>query len=85
MSTAELTDHMISMLEMALTDNSYMAEWYFDKKENPVTFISEDDGLEEEEELKQIILDERPAGLLIRIEDDRGKIVWLPKSHFELV
>ncbi|MEX0823017.1 MAG: hypothetical protein WD008_01440, partial [Balneolaceae bacterium] len=31
------------------------------------------------------ILDERPDDLLIRIEDDRGKIVWLPKSHFELV
>jgi len=31
------------------------------------------------------ILDERASDLLIRIEDDRGKTVWLPKSHFELV
>lgn len=31
------------------------------------------------------ILDERPDDLLIRIEDDRGKTVWLPKSHFDLV
>ncbi len=31
------------------------------------------------------IIDERPDDLLIRIEDDRGKTVWLPKSHFDLV
>ncbi len=31
------------------------------------------------------ILDERPDDQLIRIKDDRGKIVWLPKSHFDLV
>lgn len=31
------------------------------------------------------ILDDRPADLLIRIKDDRGKVVWLPKSHFELI
>jgi len=29
------------------------------------------------------IIDERPADLLIRIKDDRGKVVWLPKSHFD--
>ncbi len=31
------------------------------------------------------VLDERPDDLLIRLKDDRGKICWLPKSHFELL
>ena len=31
------------------------------------------------------VLDERPDDLLIRIKDDRGKVCWLPKSHFELL
>lgn len=31
------------------------------------------------------VLAERKHDLLIRIRDDRGKIIWLPKSHFELV
>tara|TARA_R100000908_G_scaffold59704_1_gene36332 strand:+ start:7615 stop:7728 length:114 start_codon:yes stop_codon:yes gene_type:complete len=31
------------------------------------------------------VLDEQKEQLNIRIKDDRGKIIWLPKSHFELV
>lgn len=31
------------------------------------------------------ILDERPHDQLIRIKDDRGKIIWLTKNHFDLV
>ena len=31
------------------------------------------------------VLNERPDDLLIRIKDDRGKVCWLPKSHFELL
>lgn len=46
---------MLSMLEMALDDNSYTADWYFDREKNEVTFISEYDDLEEEKELKQLI------------------------------
>lgn len=30
------------------------------------------------------VLDEQKQHLNIRIEDDRGKVCWLPKSHFEL-
>lgn len=30
------------------------------------------------------ILDEQKQQLNIRVEDDRGKVCWLPKSHFEL-
>lgn len=37
MSNVVLTDHMISMLEMALEDNSYTVEWYFDKENNEVS------------------------------------------------
>lgn len=31
------------------------------------------------------VLDERKIHLNIRIRDDRGKVCWLPKSHFELL
>lgn len=31
------------------------------------------------------VLDEQKEQLNIRIKDDHGKIIWLPKSHFELV
>lgn len=31
------------------------------------------------------VLDEQKEHLNLRIKDDRGKIIWLPKSHFELV
>lgn len=31
------------------------------------------------------VLDEQEKHLNIRIKDDRGKIIWIPKAHFELV
>jgi len=31
------------------------------------------------------VLDDRDMQIEIRIKDDRGKIIWIPKSHFELV
>jgi hypothetical protein len=31
------------------------------------------------------VLDERKEHLNIRIEDDRRKVVWMPKSHFDLI
>ena len=34
---------------------------------------------------KYEVLDEQKEHLNIRIKDDRGKICWLPKSHFKLV
>jgi len=55
MKTLELTGHMLSMLEMALDDNSHTGDWYFDKEENEATFITTYDDLEEDVELKQLI------------------------------
>lgn len=34
---------------------------------------------------KYEVLDEQKEHLNIRLKDDRGKICWLPKSHFELL
>lgn len=31
------------------------------------------------------VLDDRKLKLLIRIKDDRGKVIWIPKAHFDLV
>lgn len=46
---------MLSMLEMALDDNSFMGDWYFDRNTDDVMFITTEDDLEEEEEIKQLI------------------------------
>jgi len=32
-----------------------------------------------------LILDEQKEQLNIRINDDRGKTIWIPKAHFELI
>ncbi len=55
MPSINLTDHMLSMLEMALDDNSFMGDWYFDRETDDVTFITTYDDLEEEEEIKHLL------------------------------
>ncbi|TVR13525.1 MAG: hypothetical protein EA391_14070 [Balneolaceae bacterium] len=84
MPDIELTDHMISMLEMALNDNSYMGSWYFDKQENEVTFITEYDELEEEEELKQLIEEDEDGERFIYIEPAPGSENWQVMEDFIL-
>ena len=32
-----------------------------------------------------LILDEQKEQMNIRINDDRGKTIWIPKAHFELI
>jgi len=75
---------MISMLEMALADNSYTAEWYFDKKENQVTFITEDDNLEEEEEQKQLIEEDEDGERFIYIDPVPSSEGWQVMEDFIL-
>ena len=84
MPTVELNDHMISMLEMALDDNSYTAEWYFDKKENEVTFITEYDDLEEQEEVKQLIEDDEAGERFIYIDPVGSSESWQHMEDFIL-
>jgi len=84
MPTVELNDHMISMLEMAFDDNSYTAEWYFDKKENEVTFITEYDDLEEQEEVKQLIEDDEAGERFIYIDPVGSSESWQHMEDFIL-
>lgn len=78
----ELTDHMLSMLEMALEDNSFTAEWYFDKEENEVTFITEYDDLEEEKEIKHIIEEDTDGERFIYISPVPGSESWQQMNDF---
>ncbi|MGM0458423.1 MAG: UPF0158 family protein [Bacteroidota bacterium] len=84
MPTTELTDQMLSMLEMALDDNSYTADWYFDKKENGVTFISEYGDLEEDEELKQLVEDDEDGERFIYIHPVPSSEGWQLMKDFIL-
>ncbi|MCC5904897.1 MAG: hypothetical protein JJU13_01705 [Balneolaceae bacterium] len=84
MPNVELTDDMISMLEMALNDNSYMGAWYFDKKENKVTGITEYDELEEEEELKQLIEKDEDGERFIYIHPAPSSDNWQVMENFIL-
>lgn len=49
-----LTEYFLNEIEMAFNDNSFMAEWYIDLKENDVVFIP-DDIIEELEAVKELI------------------------------
>jgi len=84
MPALELTDHMFYMLEMALDDNSYMNEWYFDLKNNEVTSITEYDDLEEEEELKQLIEEDVDGERFIYISPVPGSENWQQMEDFIL-
>ena len=84
MSTIELSDEMLSMLEMALDDNSYMNEWYFDLKNNKVTGITEYDDLEEERELKQLIEEDVDGERFIHISPVPSSENWQQMEDFIL-
>jgi len=75
---------MISMLEMALDDNSYMGAWYFDSKTDEVFFISEYDELEEQEELKQLIEEDTDAERFIYIDPVASSVNWQRMEDFIL-
>lgn len=74
----------MSMLEMALEDNSYMGDWYFDKAESDAIFISEDDDLEDDEELKQLIEEGEEGERLIYISPVPSSDSWQHMEDFIL-
>lgn len=84
MSNVELTDHMISMLEMALDDNSYMNDWYFDKENNKLTFITEYDDLEEQKELEKLIEEDEDSERFIYISPVPSSENWQEMKDFIL-
>lgn len=49
-----ISDSLLTDIEMAFDDNSFMAEWYIDLQENTVAFIPDDLLPEQEELLEQI-------------------------------
>jgi len=72
------------MLEMALDDNSFMADWYFDLEKNEVTFISEYDDLEEDKEVKQLIEEDTDGERFIYISPVPGSENWQQMEDFIL-
>lgn len=84
MPAIKLTDHMLSMLEMALNDNSFMSDWYFDRETDDVTFITTEDDLEEEEELKQLIEDDGGEERFIYISPLPSSESWQLMEDFIL-
>ncbi|CAN5316188.1 hypothetical protein BH23BAC3_BH23BAC3_35700 [soil metagenome] len=84
MPNIELTDHMISMLEMALDDNSFMSEWYFDLEKDDVTIISEFADPEEEKELRRLIEEDIDGERFIYIEPAMTSDNWQLRKDFIL-
>ena len=84
MAPVELTDDMLSMLEMALNDNSYMSHWYFDLKTDKVTFTYEDGDPEEEKELRQLIEEDPEGERFIPIEPEPSREGWQQMKDFIL-
>jgi len=75
---------MLSMLEMALSDNSFMADWYFDRETDDVTFITTDDDLEEEEEIKQLIEEDEDGERFVYISPLPSSENWQLMEDFIL-
>lgn len=75
---------MLSMLEMALNDNSFMSDWYFDCDTDDVTFITTEDDLEEEEELKQLIEEDEEGERFIYISPLPSSESWQLMEDFIL-
>ena len=75
---------MLSMLEMALDDNSFMCDWYFDRDTDDVTFITTDDYLEEEEEIKQLIEEDEDGERFIYISPLPSSDSWQIMKDFIL-
>lgn len=75
---------MLSMLEMALDDNSFMGDWYFDRETDDVTFITTEDDLEEEEEIKQLIEEDEDGKRFIYISPLPSSESWQLMEDFIL-
>lgn len=75
---------MLSMLEMALDDNSFMGDWYFDRETDDVTFITTYDYLEEEEEIKQLIEEDEDGERFIYISPLSSSEDWQLMEDFIL-
>ncbi len=75
---------MLSMLEMALDDNSFMGDWYFDRETDDVTFITTEDYLEEEEEIKQLIEEDEDGERFIYISPLPSSEDWQMMEDFIL-
>lgn len=75
---------MISMLEMALADNSFLNYWYFDREKNDVTGFTEYDDLEEEEEIKQLIEEDENGERFIFIDPVPSSESWQQMEDFIL-
>ena len=75
---------MLSMLEMALADNSFLNYWYFDREKNDVTGFTEYDDLEEEEEIKQLIEEDEDGERFIFIDPVPSSESWQQMEDFIL-
>ena len=75
---------MLSMLEMALDDNSFMGDWYFDRETDDVTFITTDDYLEEEEEIKRLVEEDEGGERFIYISPIPSSGSWQIMKEFIL-
>ena len=84
MSTIELSDEMLSMLEMALDDNSFLSDWYFDRETNQVTFISDEGDPEMEKELRHNIEEDTEGERFIYISPVPSSENWQQMEDFIL-
>lgn len=66
--TISLSSSLLQELEMALNDNSYEMQWYLDLQEEKLTFIAENYGLEEQQEIAEAIE-----------QDEKGRFVEVPR------
>lgn len=84
MSTIELSDEMLSMLEMALDDNSFLSDWYFDRETNQVTFISDEGDPDMEKELRHNIEEDTESERFIYISPVPSSENWQQMEDFIL-
>jgi len=84
MPYVELTDDILSLLEMALDDNSYESEWYFDRETNKVTFISDEGDPELEKELRRLIEEDTEGERFIYISPLTSSENWQEMEDFIL-
>jgi len=75
---------MLSMLEMALADNSFLNYWYFDREKNEVTGFTKYDDLEEEVEIKQLIEEDEDSERFIFIDPVPSSENWQQMEDFIL-
>ena len=82
MSIEELTNHMISDIEMALNDNSYMMDWYFDLETESVEFVAEDEGLEGQKEIRRLVEEDEEGERFIYIQPEPSSEGWQQMKDF---